>query len=71
MKDQISAHVKDLIKRIHDEEQDLHRKIDARVQMETEYGILARFFLTNFLSIVEKLMLRIEKFNICRRIKQR
>lgn len=37
MKDQISAHVKDLIKRIHDEEQDLHRKIDARVQMETEY----------------------------------
>lgn len=37
MKGQISAHVKDLIKRIQDEEQDLHRKIDARVQLETEY----------------------------------
>jgi len=36
IKDQISAHAKDLIKKIHDEEQDFQRKIDARIQLETE-----------------------------------
>jgi hypothetical protein len=45
MKDQISSHVKDLIKRISDEEQDLQKKIDARIQTETEYIPLFFFFL--------------------------
>ena len=35
MKEQISAHVKDLIRRIQDEEQDLQRRLDARIQLET------------------------------------
>jgi hypothetical protein len=46
MKDQITVHVKDLIKRIHDEEQDLQKKIDTRIEYETEY--LSLFF---FISI--------------------
>jgi len=37
MKERISAHVKDLLKKIHDEEQDLQKKIDERIQFETEY----------------------------------
>jgi len=40
MKDQVSLHVKDLIKNIHDEEQDLHKRIDGRIQYETEYIFL-------------------------------
>lgn len=37
MKEQISVHAKDLIKRVNDEEQDLQKKIDTRIQIETEY----------------------------------
>ncbi len=40
MKDQVSLHVKDLIKNIHDEEQDLQKRIDGRIQYETEYIFL-------------------------------
>jgi hypothetical protein len=43
MKDQISAHVKDLNKRMHDEELDLQKKIDTRIQLETEYIFLIYF----------------------------
>jgi hypothetical protein len=44
MKDQISAHVKDIIKKVHDEEQELQKKIDDRIQFETEY-IIFSFYL--------------------------
>ncbi len=44
MKDQISAHVKDIIKKVHDEEQELQKKIDERIQFETEY-IIFSFYL--------------------------
>jgi len=44
MKDRITVHVKDLMKRIHDEEQDLQKKIDARIEYETEY--LPLFFIS-------------------------
>jgi len=58
MKDQITVHVKDLIKRIHDEEQDLQKKIDTRIEYETEY--LSLFFLYQLVSkiicIKEKLL---------------
>lgn len=36
MKDQISAHVKDLIRRIQDEEADLQKRLDGRIQYESE-----------------------------------
>jgi hypothetical protein len=36
MKEQISAHHKDLLKRMQDEERELQKKIDTRVQLETE-----------------------------------
>ncbi len=47
MKDQISAHVKDLNKKMHDEEQDLQKKIDARIQFETEY-VLSFFSMNSY-----------------------
>ncbi len=37
MKDKVSTHMTDLTKKMHDEEQDLQKKIDARIQFETEY----------------------------------
>lgn len=51
MKGQIDVHVKDLIKRIQDEEQDLYRKIDARIQTETEY-VLHSFFFYSFIDFL-------------------
>ena len=36
MKEQISSHVKDLIKKIQDEEKDLQKSIDSRIQQESE-----------------------------------
>ncbi len=47
MKDQISTHVQDLMKRIQDEEQDLQKKIDARIQFETEY-VLSFFSMNSY-----------------------
>ncbi|CAF1662479.1 unnamed protein product, partial [Adineta ricciae] len=35
MKDKITTHANDLVKMLHDEEQDLQKKIDARIQYET------------------------------------
>jgi hypothetical protein len=43
MKEQISAHVRDLNKKMHDEEQDLQKKVDARIQLETEYIYIFNF----------------------------
>jgi hypothetical protein len=37
LKDQVSSHAKDLIRKIHDEEQDFQKRFDARIQLETEY----------------------------------
>lgn len=61
MKNQISTHVQDLIKRINAEEQELQKKIDARIQLETEY--LTPFLLFPclyklILHLIEKLLLQ-------------
>ena len=37
MKEQVAFHVKDLIAKIHGEEQVLQQKIDDRIRLETEY----------------------------------
>jgi hypothetical protein len=37
MKEQISAHAKDIIRKINDEEQELQKKVDRRIHFETEY----------------------------------
>ena len=44
MKGQVSAHVKGLIKKMQDEEQDLQKRIDARIHLETEYIYFFLFF---------------------------
>ncbi len=36
IKEQITARVKDLTKKMHDEEQDLQRQLDKRIEFETE-----------------------------------
>jgi len=36
IKEQIPVHVKDLLKKIHDEEQDLQKQLDTRIELETE-----------------------------------
>ena len=36
MKDQISSHHKDLLKKMQEEERELQKKLDTRIQLETE-----------------------------------
>ena len=50
MKDKITTHANDLVKMLHDEEQALQKKIDARIQYETEYALTVTFLAFRFVS---------------------